>query len=134
MTADEFLTRRFAALAAGDYAEVYRSYHPEAPFLQNFADADSYLEFAEEQLSTIQVASWRSLQQRPAERGEEHLLMMELAVDGCRQFFYELALLIETDEGWRYHSAQKLGADDFAGKPEEIDFRHFDRVTEKIRF
>ncbi len=134
MTALDCLKKRFAALTAGDYAQVFRSYHPEAPLLQNFPDAPSYVAFAKAQLAAIQVVDWQSLRQRPTVQGEEHLLVMELSVDGYRQYFYELALLIETEEGWRYHSAQKLGAEDYNGRPSKIEFRHFDRINEKIRY
>lgn len=135
MSALDLLSRRFAALAVGDFAAVYASYCEDAPFLQQFSDRGTYLRFARQQLAQIEVQSWRSLRQRVCGKGrEEHLLVMTLAVDGRTHYFYELALLIETPQGWRYHSAQKLSAEDYAGPPEQIDFRHFDAVSEKIRF
>ena len=135
MTAEQFLASRFKALADANYLAVYAGYHVDAPFLQQFPDSAGYCHFAEQQLSGIAVNRWSSLRQRQlADGSEEHLLLMELSVDGVSQYFYELALLIETAEGWRYHSAQKLGGDDYSGAPEQINFSHFDQVSPKIRY
>ncbi len=133
MTPRQLLESRFAALSHVDYAAVYASYHADAPFLQNFSDCAAYVAFAEQQLNAVQVRSWRALRRRSlAAAREEHLLLMELAVDGVGQYFYELALLIKTTAGWRYHSAQKLGQEDYPGDPEQIDFCHFDQAPQKI--
>ena len=59
---------------------------------------------------------------------------MEIAVGDGRQYFYELALLRKTADGWRYHSAQKLSGEDYSGPPEQLDFCHFDSIAQKIRF
>lgn len=133
MTSQQLLESRFAALGNADFAAVYASYHADAPFLENFPDCAAYVEFAEQQLAAVQVRSWRSLRQRTlATEREEHLLLMELAFAGGSQNFYELALLIKTTEGWRYHSAQKLSQEDYPGEPGNIDFCHFDQVSQKI--
>ncbi len=135
MTVLQFLESRFSALSRGDYAAVYDSYHPEAPFLQQFSSRSTYFRFARQQLGVIEIKNWSCLRQRCVAEGQlEALLVMELVTETRSQFFYELALLLETDEGWRYHSAQKLGADDYPGPAEEIDFHHFDNIAQKIRF
>ncbi len=135
MTAEQLLATRFAALTAGDFAAVYDSYHQDSPFLQQFSSRGNYLRFARQNLGAIQVKSWRDLQFRQlADHRQEHLLVMELEVDGTSQYFYELALVIETEAGWRYHSAQKLSAEDYTGPPEQIRFAHFDRIEQKIRY
>lgn len=133
MTAEQFLKTRFDALGRGDFAAVHGSYHAQAPFLQNFSDPAAYIEFAEQNLGEIDIASWKSLRQRTlAADRQEHLLVMELSAEGGSLFFYELALLIDTPAGWRYHSAQKLAQEDYSGPPEQIDFSHFDQVDQKI--
>lgn len=135
MTAEDCLLKRFTALAGGDYATVYATYHQDSPFLQHFADCAAYVAFAQDQLSSIEVMDWRSLRQRQIDADQqEHLLVIELSVDNSRQYFYELALLIHSPDGWRYHSAQKLGAEDYSGPPAQIQFDHFDRVAQKIRY
>ncbi|NOQ42735.1 MAG: hypothetical protein GQ563_09610 [Desulfuromusa sp.] len=135
MTALQFLEIRFSALSSGDYAAVYDSYHDEAPFRQQFSDCSAYIRFARLQLGSIKIISWRCLRQRVLDEKQlEALLVMEIATEDGAQFFYELALLIKTDTGWRYHSAQKLGAGDYSGSPDQIDFHHFDNASQKIRF
>ena len=135
MTAKTLLEKRFAALEQGDYATLHATYHPDSPFLQQFSDRATYIHFAEQNLHAIKVLSWQSLRQRQIDsQQQEHLLVMELEVDGESQYFYELALLIKTGTGWLYHSAQKLSGEDFAGPAALIDFRHFDQAEEKIRY
>lgn len=135
MTPEQLLERRFIALGNADYAAVYATYHPDAPFLQSFPSSAAYVDFAEQQLGAVLVKSWKSLRQRTLAVGrQEHLLVMELAVVGGSQFFYELALLIDTPAGWRYHSAQKLSQEDYSGEPDQVDFHHFDQVAQKIIF
>ncbi len=135
MTVQQLLEHRFSALAGGDYPAVYDSYHPDAPFLQQFSGCSTYVRFARQQLSDIKIINWFCLNQRVVnELRLEVLLVMEIATESASQFFYELALLIETTEGWFYHSAQKLEGDDYLGPPDQIDFYHFDNVAQKIRF
>lgn len=135
MTVVQFLENRFSALGSRDYAMVYDSYHVDAPFLQQFSDRKAYICFAQQQLDSIKILSWSCPQQRTVAANQvEVLLVMEVATEGDSQFFYELALLIDTEAGWRYHSAQKLGADDYSGAPLQIDFCHFDDAVQKIRF
>jgi len=130
-----FLQGRFAALNRHDYAAVYASYHSDAPFLQQFDDLETYLCFARQQLGEIKVKNWQCLRQRSvAEQKVEAIIAMEIVTAEGSRLFYEMALLIETADGWRYHSAQKLSADDYSGRPEQLDFRHFDDVNQKIRF
>jgi len=131
----QFLKQRFAALKSGDYAAVYDSYHADAPFLRQFGERNIYIEFARQQLESIELKKWSCLQQRIVTDGQlEVLLSMEIGTVSGPQFLYELALLIDTEAGWRYHSAQKLSADDYIGTPEKIDFSLFDTVGQKIRF
>jgi hypothetical protein len=135
MTVLDFLESRFDALQQGQFKSVYQSYHDDSPFLQQFSNCDDYLCFAKEQLSDISIKSWSCPAQRVLDdKRVECLLVMELAVDGRSMFFYESALLILIGGQWRYHSAQKLGADDFSGDPATISFSTFDQVEQKIRY
>ncbi|MCF6264917.1 MAG: hypothetical protein L3J57_00025 [Desulfuromusa sp.] len=135
MTAQKFFEQRFYALCAGDYSALYDSYHHDAPFRQQFSGHDAYIRFAQQHLGFVEIKNWHCLRQRVIDETQlEVLLVMEIATDTGDQLFYELALLIKTDTGWRYHSAQKLGVDDYSGLPDKIDFHHFDSVASKIRF
>ncbi|MEA3363072.1 MAG: hypothetical protein U9Q61_07375 [Thermodesulfobacteriota bacterium] len=135
MTVLQFLEQRFFALSAGDYSALYDSYHHDAPFRQQFTGRSTYIRFAQQHLGSVKIKNWHCLRQRAIDDKQlEAILVMEVAVDDESQYFYELALLIETDSGWCYHSAQKLGMDDYPGPPDLIDFCHFDDATPKIRF
>ncbi len=135
MTVQQFLDDRFSALAGGDYGAVYDSYCADAPFLQQFNDRNTYVDYARQQLGAIKIISWLSRGQRTIGDGQvEALLAMKIDTGETTQFYYELALLIETKGDWRYHSAQKLGVDDYSGTPQQINFNHFDDVAQKIRF
>ena len=130
-----FLENRFAALTRGDYVAVYNSYHCDAPFLEQFCDLETYLDFARQQLSGIRVKNWSSPRQRQLGAGRlEAILVMEIETAAGSQYYYELALLLETAAGWRYHSAQKLGTEDYSGLPAKIDFADFESAPHKIRF
>ncbi len=135
MEVQDFFARRFEALNRGDYASVYASYHCDAPFIAQFGDRGTYLRFARQNLAGIVVKKWRCLGQRRVDDSHvEVILVMEIAADRGSRFLYELALLCYTDDGWRYHSAQKLSSDDYSGAPDQLDFCHFDSAAEKIRF
>ena len=135
MTVQQLLENRFTALSCGDYGTLYDSYHPDAPFLQQFGDRRIYRDFARQQLASMRIIDWSCPLQRTAgDNRTEALLVMEIATESGTQFFYELALLIDTEAGWQYHSAQKLGADDYVGIAQQIDFSHFDNAVQKIRF
>jgi uncharacterized protein YchJ len=131
----ELLAARFNALLSGNFEQLYASYHPESPFIRQFLNCQDYVRFAAQQLSGIKLVSWQTLASRALDAQRlEQLLVMEIAVAGGRQFLYELALLVKTGAGWRYHSAQKLTGDDYPGPPDELDFHHFDSGAQKIRY
>ena len=131
----ELLSARFSALRSGEFARLYASYHPESPFLRQFSDCNDYIHFAEQQLDEINLVSWRALDSRTLDGNRlEQLLVMEIEIAKGREFFYELALLVKTCSGWRYHSAQKLSSEDYSGPPDKVDFHHFDQAAQKIRY
>lgn len=132
---ETLLEDRLRALAEGDYGKVYDSYHPDAPFLEHFADRADYLAFAGQQLTTVRVTAWRIVASRPATAGAvEVILSMRVMSPTGMADLHELALLIPSVDGWRYHSAQKLSGDEFAGATADIDFTHFDLADPKVRF
>ncbi len=130
----QIIRDRFAALKTRDFSALYASYHPQAPFLEQFPDEESYLEYAQQALAgllvrEVHIGAWRTTAE-----GVEVICTLNFATDGETQTLFELARLIATPDGWRYHSAQKLTAEDYVGKPEDLDFVHFDRQPLKIRF
>lgn len=135
MTPLACLERRFSALQKGDYQAVYASYHEDSPFLQQFSSPDSYTDFAVEHLSCVRVRSWGCQQLRwLSEDQVECLLVIDMQVAGVSSRMFELALLIRTNLGWRYHSAQKLDPEALSLSSQIPDFSDFDDAQQKVRF
>ena len=131
----ELITVRMQALRQGDFGPIYDSYHAEAPFLMHFATKADYLAFAEQQLANIVLSDWKDLGQREIKPDEvEILLWMSIGEGSAAQDFFELALLLQVENGWLYHSAQKLSREDYVGEVENLNFCHFDQAEQKIRF
>ena len=133
-TPGALLEGRLRALAGSDFALVYASYHPDAPFLQHFPARQDYLDFAEQNLADVWLVEWKVFAQRRRGSATEVLCWLRMDIGGTRRDLYELARLIASDDGWSYHSAQKLTPEDYAGPVEKIDFHHFDNAEPKIRF
>lgn len=128
------IEERFDALMSGDFSTLYRSYHPRAPFMQQFPTEEDYLCFASRHLARMVVSQTHIGDSREADGGSEVLCGLVFELDGRRQVLYELALLLPSAEGWRYHSAQKLSVDQFRGTFAQLDFVLFDDQPKKIRF
>jgi len=134
-TPTDCLRRRFEAHRCGDYAAIYASYHPQAPFLQHFPDLSSYLTFAHEQLADIELVAWQSTLERRLDTGQiECIQIIEFSHEGVISRMVELTLLIETSQGWCYHSAQKLDVQNLPVPAVLVDFSHFDEAAHKVRF
>lgn len=135
MTPTDCLRHRFEAHRRGDFAAIYASYHPLAPFLQHFPDLSGYLIFAREQLAGVELVAWQCTLERRLDDGQvECIQIMDFSHQGAISRMVELVLLIETSQGWRYHSAQKLDAQDLSLPAVQVDFRHFDQVPHRVRF
>lgn len=135
MTPTDCLRQRFEAHRRGDYAAIYASYHPQAPFLLHFSDLATYETFACEQLSLIQMLSWQCTMERSLDAGQvECIQLVEFEHEGMISRMIELALLIETGQGWHYHSAQKLNAQNLSVPAALVDFSHFDEAADRVRF
>jgi SEC-C motif-containing protein len=134
-TPAELIRARCRALAAGDFATVYDTYHPDSNFRRQFPARQDYLDYAETVLAAdFRITECRILRQRSAEGGVNLLLYFAYLYRGSRSELFELALLLRTEAGWRYHSAQKLQRPEFAGAIEAIDWEDFEKVREKVVF
>ncbi len=134
LTAEELLRLRFTALEEQNFALLYASYHPRAPFLEQFPSPTAYLEFAAQSLFGMRFCDAQVGVSRVTAGGVEQICAMRFELSGDEQIMYELALLKPTDSGWRYHSAQKLPTEDYLGEFAALDFVHFDQQTTKVRF
>lgn len=134
-TPADCLRQRFMAHRRSDYAAVYASYHPQAPFLQHFPDLSSYLTFARTQLTEVELVAWQCIMERHLDVEQvECIQLVEYLYKGTTSCMVELALLIDTSQGWRYHSAQKLDVQDLPVPAVLVDFSHFDQAQDKVRF
>lgn len=134
LTAEELIRLRFTALEEQNFSLLYASYHPQAPFLEQFPNPTAYLEFAAQSLSGIRLCDAQVGVSRVTSEGVEQICAMRFELGGVVQIMYELALLKTTDSGWRYHSAQKLTAEDYQGEFAALDFVHFEQHSPQIRF
>ena len=130
----QLIQERFDALAAGDFAALYASYHPQSPFVEQFPQEKDYLEFAAATLAQMSVLQAHIGDFREIEEGIEVVCGLRFELDGQEQVIFELALVAEDEGRWRYHSAQKLTAEDYRGDFAGLDFDHFDSQAMKIRF
>ena len=134
LTAEEVLRIRYTALEEHNFSLLYASYHPRAPFLEQFSSAMAYLDFAAHSLSDLRLIESRVGVSRAVAEGVEQVCMLCFELGKETQTIYELALLKPTDDGWRYHSAQKLTSEDYQGEFSALDFVHFEQQEIKIRF
>ncbi|MCF6180135.1 MAG: hypothetical protein L3J63_12230 [Geopsychrobacter sp.] len=134
LTAEELVRLRFTALKEQNFLFLYASYHPRSPFLELFPHADIYLEFAVQNLAPMRLCASEVGASRATAEGVELICMLRFELDGKLQTMYELALLEPIESGWRYHSAQKLSAEDYQGEFAALEFIHFDHQSPKVRF
>jgi SEC-C motif-containing protein len=130
----ELIRQRFEDLKARNFSGLYAGYHAQSPFIEQFAQLEDYLEFAQQTLAEVNPLDLLIGPQRHSAEGVEVICQLCFELGGTRQTLYELALLVQTEEGWRYHSAQKLTPEEFGGDFSELTFKHFDQQALKIRF
>ena len=128
------ILQRFEDLKIGNFSALYASYHAQSPFLQQFLQLEDYVEFAAQSLAGLSPLEVQTGPSRDSGEGVEVICMMVFELNGSQQTLYELALLLPTEDGWRYHSAQKLTPEDFGGAFSGLDFSHFDQQAIKVRF
>lgn len=131
---DQVLRQRLTALKSQTYPEIYTSYHPDAPFLDQFPGVQSYVSFAEQALAGMKILASHVGATRETEEGVEILCGIRFELNGESQTLFELALFLPVAGVWKYHSAQKLTAEDFSGDFDQLSFELFDEQPTKIRF
>jgi SEC-C motif-containing protein len=134
LTPEELIRLRYAALEEQSYSLLYASYHPQAPFIEQFPDVTAYLDFAAQSLAGMRLCEAYVGASRTTSEGVELICAIRFEMGAGMQTMYELALVRQTEVGWRYHSAQKLSGEDYQGEFAALDFIHFDRQSPKIRF
>ncbi|APG27100.1 hypothetical protein A7E78_04175 [Syntrophotalea acetylenivorans] len=132
----QLVAARAKAFAAGDFAFIYDSYHCEAPFRRHFPVRDEYLSYARSDLQgRYRINSCQILcDDAPAEGEARVLFFLDLEYGGEQHQSVELARFVQTADGWRYHSGQKVNRELFPGPLEEITMAQVEERAEGICF
>jgi SEC-C motif-containing protein len=135
LTPSQLILARCRAFAEGDFGFIYDSYHPDSNFLRQFPDRQDYLVYGRAALAVdFVIDECRILQERVEDQEARVIFYLDARFRGERVETFELALLLSTRKGWRYHSGQKLGREEYAGEIEAIGREAFERVGEKTVF
>jgi SEC-C motif-containing protein len=135
LSPSQLILARSRAFTEGDFGFVYDSYHPDSNFCRQFPDRQAYLDYARTVLALdFVIDDCRIVKEQVAEGQARVLFYLDACFRGERVETFELALLLSTADGWRYHSGQKLTRDEYRGEIEAIDWEDFERAREKIVF
>jgi SEC-C motif-containing protein len=135
LSPSQLILTRSRAFTEGDFGRVYDSYHPDSNFRRQFPDRQAYFDYARSVLAAdFVIQECRILHERVEGDQARVIFYLDVRFRGERIETFELALLLSTGEGWRYHSGQKLERSEFAGKIDEIDWDDFEKVKEKVLF
>ena len=131
----ELIRDRCRAFAAGDFGFIYDSYHVDAPFRRHFPDRSDYLAYGRSTLGAeFHIRECRVLKERIASERAQIVFYLDSLYRGERVESVECALLLRTAEGWRYHSGQKLGLEEFSGEIDDVAWSDFEKAGEKLIF
>ncbi len=132
---ESLILARAEALRSCDYGAVWDSYHPESNFRRQFPDREEYVRYGWNHLGKDFKVRACTIVRVAEEPGEARVIfLMDFALHGERQLYAELAWLERGGEGWLYRCGQKLSADDWPVPGPQLDFTHFEAVTEKILY
>ena len=135
MSPSELILARCRAFGERDFGFIYDSYHPESYFRDQFPSRRDYLRHGASSLAVdFRIRECRILKEEIDREEARVLFYLDTLFQDQRAESFELSFFRMTGEGWRYHSCQKLTRGEFAGEIEEIDFRDFDNVQDKIYF
>jgi SEC-C motif-containing protein len=135
LSPSQLILARSRAFTEGDFGFIYDSYHPDANFCRQFSDRQAYLDYARSVLAAdFVIQECRILREKVEGEQARVIFYLDIRFRGERIETFELALLLSTGEGWRYHSGQKLERREFAGEIGEIDWDAFEKVKEKVLF
>jgi len=135
LSPSQLILARSRAFNDGDFGFIYDSYHPDSNFCRQFPDRQDYLDYGCSALTVdFVIDECRILRERIEEKEARVIFYLDARFRGKRVETFELALLLPTDNGWQYHSGQKLGRDEYRGEIEAIGWEDFERVVEKTVF
>jgi len=124
---------RIQAFRQGNFEFIYDSYHPEAPFLEQFPDRDEYLVFARAVISgscSIEKVTVHFEQQQQ----DRALIIFQqlLKTESGYQESFELAHLEMLAGTWKYLGSERIERGDFKGRPEDLRPADFEKVRHRV--
>lgn len=135
LTPSELVRRRGEAFSAGDFAFIYDTYHPDSNFRAQFPHRKDYIALGQNSLGRdFCIDDCRVLKEEVGTDEARVLFYLTTRFRGQAEETFELSRFLVTEGGWRYHSSQKLGRDEFTGTVDEIDWSDFERVKDKVFF
>lgn len=129
----QLLIRRLDAFSSADFALIYDSYHPDAPFLRLHPDRREYLAFAADQLrADFAMVMCRVLSLEECGDTAAILVHMQVAFRGEVLEYLELCRLRRTPAGWFYHSGLKRPRSDFPEGLDGVTMQAFAGMDERL--
>lgn len=119
LSPEALIQERVDAFMRNDFAGIFHSYHPDAPFLHLFSDVDVYIAYAETTLAnTFSISSCRILRSRQQGESAEVLFSQRLLYQGEIRDSLEIARCRRDDRGyWSFVSGLRLDTDKLPLQP-----------------
>lgn len=106
LSPEALIQERVAAFMKNDFATIFHSYHPDAPFRHFFPDSNTYRAYAEaELLNTFTISACRILRSRQQGEGAEVLFSQRLIYQGEVADSLEIARCRCDDRGYWFFVA-----------------------------
>jgi len=126
---------RVEAFRRCDFGFIFDTYHSASNFRRQFPDRDEYIRYGWANLGKeFRILACRVVREEIAGNSAQLIFWLEFELHGVRQRYAELAWLEEAGDGWRYRCGQKLEAEAWPVPAEQLDFVHFEAVTEKVLY
>jgi SEC-C motif-containing protein len=134
-TPQDVVRSRVEAFQQGDFGFIYDSYHPAAPFLEQFPDRDEYLDYALTEIaSSCVIERFRVLTETGDARTARVIFQQLLKLASGYQESFELAHLEFSAGRWLYLGSDRISRGDFRGRPEDLREEDFARVGHRVFF
>ena len=131
----ELILARVEALRRRDFGLVYDTYHPQSNFRRQFPDRDEYIRHGWAHLGKeFHIRSCAIIREESDVAAARVIFWLEFDLHGGSQGYAELAWLEREGGGWRYRCGQKLEAEAWPVPAAQLDFVHFEAVTEKVLY
>ncbi len=132
----QLVEARRQAFACGNFAFIYDSYHAESPFRGHFPVRGDYLVYARRELrGRFRILECRILaEDRPSPEEARVLFYLDMLSGEDRHESLELSRFLQTAEGWRYHSGQKIERRQCPGPLEAVSIGQIESLADGICF